>query len=67
MYKLVATSWVVLEALINGGIGWAHIHCGLMGAWFNRVQSEDTGAAHSGGGRQTSRWGSRKFVRGRLG
>ena len=48
MYRLMATTnWVALEALINEGIGWACIHCGLMGAWFNRVQSEDAGAAHS--------------------
>ena len=48
MYRLMATNWVALEALINGGTGWACIHCGLMGAWFNRVQSEGAGAAHSG-------------------
>ena len=48
MYRLAATSWVSLEALINEGIGWmARKRCGLMSAGFNRVQSEGAGAAHS--------------------
>ena len=52
MYRLAATSWVALEALINEGIGWvARKRCGLMSAWFNRVQSEAAGAANSGDGR----------------
>ena len=67
MYRLAATSWVALEALINEGIEWACKRCRLMGAWFNRVQSEGAGAADSGGRRQTPRWGSREFMRGRVG
>ena len=52
MYRLAATSWVALEALINEGIGWVtRKRYGLMSAWFNRVQSEAAGAADSGDGK----------------